>query len=108
MSIVDGVPGDDGAGDLGDRQEAEAHEAKKRAALIYGSPIVPDHVRQAIQALDAADAEQARVQAQAVQAMDERKKAVDGVANAFLDLYNALPTDARNKVRHAINTTAKT
>ncbi len=27
------------------------------------------------------------------------------VANAFLELYNALPYEVRNKVRHAINTT---
>ena len=65
-----------------------------------------DSVKTAVENLRLAQEAEEAAQARVEEARAQTKLAKDGVAKVFLDLYNALPTDARNKVRHAINTSA--
>lgn len=65
-------------------------------------------VAEAMAAYNTAKEDEVRV----LQEINERKAAaearlqtaLDGVASVFLDLYNALPKNVQNKVRHVINT----
>lgn len=63
-------------------------------------------IQDAVDNLQATVKAEEAAQAKVEEARAQTKLAKDGVAKVFLDLYNALPTDARNKVRHAINTSA--
>ncbi len=65
---------------------------------------IQDAVQTAVENLKAAQKAEEAAQAKVEEARAATKDAKEGIAKVFLDLYNALPTDARNKVRQVINT----